>query len=92
VQDLDIANFLAENLGNCEINEAFSEGYIAPESASRTKRESKTEGHLPMGAEVQHRGHCQRDREDKKNGKWLAQPTPTVAAIRPSGNFFLKIL
>jgi DNA-binding transcriptional ArsR family regulator len=40
VQDLDIANFLAENLGNCKINEAFSEDYIAPESVSRTKRES----------------------------------------------------
>jgi hypothetical protein len=40
VQDLDIANFLAENLGNCEINEAFSEDYIAPESASKTKKES----------------------------------------------------
>ncbi|MEB2517380.1 helix-turn-helix domain-containing protein [Pseudomonas sp. YuFO20] len=40
VQDLDIANFLAENLGNCEINEAFSEDYIAPESALKTKKES----------------------------------------------------
>lgn len=40
VQDLDIANFLAEKIGNCEINETFSEDYIAPESASRIKRES----------------------------------------------------
>ncbi|SNS23436.1 hypothetical protein SAMN05444352_10543 [Pseudomonas japonica] len=40
VQDLDIANFLAEKIGNCNINEALSEDYIAPESASRTKREN----------------------------------------------------
>lgn len=40
VQDLDIANFLAEKIGNCEINEALSEDYIAPESASRIKREN----------------------------------------------------
>lgn len=40
VQDLDIANFLAEKIGNCTINEALSEEYIAPESASKAKRES----------------------------------------------------
>jgi hypothetical protein len=40
VQDLDIANFLAEKIGNCEINEVFSEDYIAPESPSKIKRES----------------------------------------------------
>ena len=40
VQDLDIANFLAEKIGNCEINEALSEDYVAPESASKIKRES----------------------------------------------------
>jgi hypothetical protein len=40
VQDLDIANFLAEKIGNCTINEVYSEDYIAPESASRTQRKS----------------------------------------------------
>lgn len=40
VQDLDIANFLVEKIGNCTINEAHSEDYIAPESASKTNRES----------------------------------------------------
>ncbi|MNF04658.1 hypothetical protein D3C80_2042250 [compost metagenome] len=40
VQDLDIANFLAEKIGNCTINDAHSEDYIAPESASRAKRET----------------------------------------------------
>jgi hypothetical protein len=40
VQDLDIAYFLAEKIGNCEINEALSEDYIAPESAARINRES----------------------------------------------------
>jgi hypothetical protein len=40
VQDLDIAYFLAEKIGNCEINEALSEDYIAPVSASKIKREN----------------------------------------------------
>jgi hypothetical protein len=40
VQDLDIAKFLAEKIGNCEINEALSETYIAPESVSKIKKES----------------------------------------------------
>lgn len=40
VQDLDVANFLSEKIGNCCISEAFSEDYIAPESVSRSKRES----------------------------------------------------
>ena len=40
VQDLDIAKFLAEKIGNCTINETYAENYIAPESASRKKRES----------------------------------------------------
>lgn len=40
VQDLDIANFLAAKIGNCKINDTLSEDYIAPESASRVKRES----------------------------------------------------
>ncbi len=40
VQDLDIALFLAEKIGNCEINESFSEDYIAPESASRKNKHS----------------------------------------------------
>jgi hypothetical protein len=40
VQDLDVANFLSEKIGNCCISEAFSEDYIAPESLSRSKRES----------------------------------------------------
>lgn len=40
VQDLDIASFLADKIGNCEINEALSEDYIAPESASKINRES----------------------------------------------------
>ena len=40
VQDLDIAKFLAEKIGNCTINETYAENYISPESASRKKRES----------------------------------------------------
>lgn len=40
VQDLDIANFLAVKIGNCEIDDTLSEDYISPESASRAKRES----------------------------------------------------
>jgi hypothetical protein len=40
VQDLDIANFLAEKIGNCEINETYAEDYISPESALRKKREN----------------------------------------------------
>ncbi|MEX5490560.1 hypothetical protein ABFV43_17240 [Pseudomonas fulva] len=40
VQDLDIARFLAEKIGNCTINEVYSEEYIALESTSRAKREN----------------------------------------------------
>lgn len=40
VQDIDIANFLAEKIGNCNINETLSEEFVAPESESKIKRES----------------------------------------------------
>lgn len=40
VQDLDMANFLAKKIGNCIIKDSHSEDYIAPESASRIKREN----------------------------------------------------
>ncbi|HDS1061050.1 TPA: hypothetical protein QDZ50_004431 [Pseudomonas putida] len=40
VQDLDIATFLSEKIGNCVINEIYSENYIAPESDSKVKREA----------------------------------------------------
>lgn len=40
VQDLDVANFLAEKIGNCEINETLSETYIAPESVAKVQREN----------------------------------------------------
>lgn len=40
VQDLEIAKFLSKKIGNCTINEAHSENYITPESASKAKREA----------------------------------------------------
>lgn len=40
VQDLDIAQFLSERIGNCTINETYSEDYITPESESQAKRNS----------------------------------------------------
>jgi len=40
VQDLDIAKFLSEKIGNCIINETYSEDYIAPESESKANREA----------------------------------------------------
>jgi hypothetical protein len=40
VQDLDIARFLSEKIGNCTINETYSENHITPESESKAKREA----------------------------------------------------
>lgn len=40
VQDIDIATFLSEKIGNCVINEIYSENHIAPESGSKVKREA----------------------------------------------------
>ncbi|WP_346832643.1 hypothetical protein ABDX87_09570 [Pseudomonas abietaniphila] len=40
VQDLEIAKFLAEKIGNCEINEEFSEYYLPPESVSKANRDN----------------------------------------------------
>lgn len=40
VQDFEIAKFLAEKIGNCEINEEFSEFYFPPESASKANRDN----------------------------------------------------
>jgi hypothetical protein len=40
VQDLDIANFLASKIGNCTINETYSEIYTVPDSAPKIKRDN----------------------------------------------------
>ena len=40
VQDSEVANFLAEKIGNCEINETYAEDYISPESTLRKNREN----------------------------------------------------
>lgn len=40
VQDLDIAKFLSEKLGNCIINETYSENHMTPESESKSNREA----------------------------------------------------
>lgn len=38
VQDLNIAQFLSERIGNCVITETYSENHITPESASKSNR------------------------------------------------------